>query len=461
MLKIKEDYFRREVRDGYLVGELVKRAWAVQLDILCEIDELCKKYDITYFAYWGTLLGAVRHHGFIPWDDDLDIAMPRPSYNRFLEIAQHELPSHYHIINNYVEEWDNSFTRVTNGSELHIEPISLAENYNCPFSLGIDIFPLDYITRNKQEAQEQKDILSLIGILMSVLAERKRAEKEGSEQKVLENYNISIAESLITLEKTCGIHFEGDISLAKQLNILYDQIASLFTEEESDYLTDFPGYMKSGYVVRKEWFENVERIPFENITIPVPSGYDYILRKSYGDYSIPVKGTSTHGDICFRPQVRLLAEHLDLRAKKDIIEQEQDEILKKIKEKICVKNDNKKVILICNDTYETIVNDTKVIEKLRAVFTLFRERENFVIWWRLSRIDLLEMDIVSKMLPQLTQEYQALVDEYIASDWGILDPGMNIEYALEYCNAYYGVENKISRLFQLSQKPVMIMDFNI
>ena len=91
MLQFPAEFFEREVKDGYLVGEVLKKAWAVQLGILHEIDTICAKYGLTYFAYWGTLIGAVRHQGFIPWDDDLDIAMPRPDYMKFLEVVMDEL----------------------------------------------------------------------------------------------------------------------------------------------------------------------------------------------------------------------------------------------------------------------------------------------------------------------------------------------------------------------------------
>lgn len=457
MLQFPENYFKREVRDGHLVGELIKRAWAVQLDILNSIDLICEKYGLTYFAYWGTLIGAVRHQGFIPWDDDLDIAMPRPDYMRFLEVVQDELSDEYQLLNNYVSEWENSFSRIVKGRDFYSTEEALAGNYNLPFFLGIDIFPLDYISRDEREAKEQCEIMRHIGMLVSVLKERKQAEKENASTDVINEYNESIASSLVLLEKTCGIRFEGDVSLAKQLNILYDQIAGLFTEEESDYLTDFPGYFRSGYIVKKEWFRRIERVPFENITIPIPMGYDGILRKSHGDYTIPIKGDSTHGDVYFRLQIKILADKLDLMVKKEISVKEQCKLLSEIKKN--VQKRQVKYIMVCNDTYETIANDTAVVKKMRSVFKEFEENENIRIWWRPSRIDLPEMCLVEKFLPQLVEEYRELVEEFINSDLGFLDPGVNIDYALDNCCAYYGVENRISRLFQLSDKPVMIMNF--
>lgn len=87
-----DSFFEDEVRDGFFVPSEIKRAWAAELEVLSEIDKICKKHNIQYFADWGTLLATVRHEGFIPWDDDLDIVMKRDDYRRFMEIAQTELP---------------------------------------------------------------------------------------------------------------------------------------------------------------------------------------------------------------------------------------------------------------------------------------------------------------------------------------------------------------------------------
>lgn len=70
-----------EAREGFYVSSIMKRAWAAQIEMLQDIDEVCQQNNICYFADWGTLLGAVRHRGFIPWDDDLDICMLRKDFD--------------------------------------------------------------------------------------------------------------------------------------------------------------------------------------------------------------------------------------------------------------------------------------------------------------------------------------------------------------------------------------------
>ena len=77
----------------------MKRAWAAQLEVLEEIDKVCKKHNIRWFADCGTLLGAVRHRGYIPWDDDMDICMLRPDYIKFNQVAEQELPKSFVVLN--------------------------------------------------------------------------------------------------------------------------------------------------------------------------------------------------------------------------------------------------------------------------------------------------------------------------------------------------------------------------
>ena len=80
----EENYEELNLRDAQII----------MLNILKEIDKICKKHNLIYFLDGGTLLGAVRHKGFIPWDDDVDIGMPREDYRKFLKIAQKELPDY-------------------------------------------------------------------------------------------------------------------------------------------------------------------------------------------------------------------------------------------------------------------------------------------------------------------------------------------------------------------------------
>ena len=124
------------------------RAKAVMVEILKDVDTLCSKHDINYWLDFGTLLGAVRHKGFIPWDDDIDITMPRDDYNRFIEIALRELEPKYFI---QLKRTDKSYTRdwlkIRDRNSVFLEYGTLDK---CDFNkkgIFIDVFPLDRISK--------------------------------------------------------------------------------------------------------------------------------------------------------------------------------------------------------------------------------------------------------------------------------------------------------------------------
>ena len=106
-------FFKDEVRLGFYIPTAVKQAWAANLAVLFEIDSICEKHGITYFADWGSVLGAVRHGGYVPWDDDLDICMKRDDYVRFRAVARDELPQGFVIHDfetkeNHRKTWSNN-----------------------------------------------------------------------------------------------------------------------------------------------------------------------------------------------------------------------------------------------------------------------------------------------------------------------------------------------------------------
>ena len=143
MLNFSEDFFEEEERLGFYIEPMMKKAWAVQLDVLSEVDRICNKYNLSYYAASGTMLGALRHKGYIPWDDDIDIAMKREDYDKFIKIAQSELPSNYYLHSIYTNaEHDCFHAAIMNGKDLR---------HGFPYVAGIDIFVLDYVPADDEE----------------------------------------------------------------------------------------------------------------------------------------------------------------------------------------------------------------------------------------------------------------------------------------------------------------------
>ena len=137
MAEFQESYFQDEIREGFKIDGIMKRAWAAQIEVLEIIDHICRKYGLMYYADWGTLLGTVRHEGFIPWDDDIDIAMKRQDYMRFIEIAKKELPDDCSMLSVYTEdEYAEGFARVVNSRAISFEKEHLKKYHGCPFVVG-------------------------------------------------------------------------------------------------------------------------------------------------------------------------------------------------------------------------------------------------------------------------------------------------------------------------------------
>ena len=307
MLQFPENYFQEETRCGFTVSKTMKHAWAAQMEVLQRIINICEKYGLTYYAFWGTLLGVVRHEGFIPWDDDLDIAFKREDYQRFLQVAGKELPEEYLIINVHTEEeWPHFCARVTNGRTLDISESRLTQFHGCPFAVGVDIFPLDYIPRDKEAAELQKTLLAIIRDVLPLL---KYVMKEEDNAEVdLEEARQTVESGIAKLEEYCRISIERGGNIRSQLLKLYDRLCMIYGSNDGDVLTSYPEYIKgNGFFMPKEWF-GTEKMKFENMTLTVPTGYKQVLTALYGDYMTPVRGNQDHDYPFYGAQLRTLHE---------------------------------------------------------------------------------------------------------------------------------------------------------
>lgn len=294
-MKFEDSYFDGEIRDGFYIYPIMKRAWAVQIKILQEIDRICRRHDIKYFAEWGTLLGAVRHKGFIPWDDDLDVAMLREDFQRFLHYARKELPDIYFLFDISSDEYDQLMARVMNSDKLVLDEEMLDEFYGCPYASGVDIFCIDYLPRDKDEEDTFMEILALTNYAGNHWDTGEISEEEKEE-------------SVKEIEKLTNYHFNPDLPMKRQLLELSNKVSAMYWDAGGDEVS-FPCLMvdRRDYRLPASCYESTIEMPFENIMIPVPVGYDQILRLRYSEnYMVPVKAWGTHDYPFFKSQIEKL-----------------------------------------------------------------------------------------------------------------------------------------------------------
>lgn len=300
-MNVPESFFKGEIRNSFYVEKLMKKVWAAQLEVLHDVDMLCKKHNIQYFADYGTLLGAVRHKGFIPWDDDMDISMKREDYTKFCEIAQKELAGTYEIINIHTDPtWNQLLGRIINGREISFDDERLEKFHNCPFVVGLDIFPLDYLAPNKEEDELQCNIIRILQVTMNELEKDNLKEEE-------------IISTIQAIENMCSVKFDRNRPYIIQIRELKERICMLYTNEESEYVASMGEHACKTppelYVYPKEYYSSAIEVPFEYTTIPIPVGYEKILIQKYGEnYMVPQIGGSNHDYPFYKDQLQLIYE---------------------------------------------------------------------------------------------------------------------------------------------------------
>ena len=142
-LEIPESFYQPEERSNYLVTAERKQLWAVQLDLLNKFQGICKRHNLKYWADGGTLLGAVRHQGFIPWDDDIDIVMLRDDFNKFIDFAQEELNYPYFLSAPSTDPYRCNFSAALVREDTTMLHNNNIPNYPAHLGIQIDIFPYD------------------------------------------------------------------------------------------------------------------------------------------------------------------------------------------------------------------------------------------------------------------------------------------------------------------------------
>lgn len=253
----------------------IKQIQDIELSLYYEFKRICDKYKLRYFGIGGTCIGAVRHKGFIPWDDDIDIAMPYRDYKKFQQIALKELPEYYSLfLPEHHRHWGANFMKLQDDRSTFIEcdRLKWPEDYTGVF---IDIMPIYGMPKGK--TLQYMASLLCEGLLFC---------------NVLQRYSIFEQKSLF--RKIIWI-FNAPIRKLMPFNYyikIIEKIFGKYSFEHSDKIIfgwrKRPGRIHKNYTYQNVFYYNdfkeMTELLFENTAMAVPCGYDQYLKMDFGDY---------------------------------------------------------------------------------------------------------------------------------------------------------------------------------
>ena len=253
--------------------KVLKKLQNVQVEILRDFDKVCKKYSLQYFMLGGSGIGTVRHHGFIPWDDDIDVAMVRKDYDTFLSVIDKEMGDKYKILTPLVDK--NYACNVTHLQKKGTKFVpETSKNLKCDLCIDIDIFPLDNMPDDLKLRNRQLKKTWILNKLIFLC---------GTGEPVIPWKGIK----KIFAKIVCWmIHI-----FLKIFHIsprwLYKKLQKeqkKYNDQECEYMCPFEVTMASRAYISKEELYPLVEMPFESMTVYMPNQYDVYLQRLFGDY---------------------------------------------------------------------------------------------------------------------------------------------------------------------------------
>lgn len=261
----------------------------IALDILIHFAKYCDEHSLKYFLTYGTLIGAVRHKGYIPWDDDIDVWMPRKDYETFIHSFQGH--PYYEVMANEINpDYGKLFAVLNDTRTVKTEKLTRkrCEGTVC---VNIDIFPVDYLPDNPDE---QIELLRKVKSIENKLACLTYAYGRGRTflSTIRKNIGIFIYRTLDTF----------NIITTRKLARQHRQLLSQYSDTNTAGCFANTGFNGMEEVMPLKCFQDQIEMEFESHILKVPKEYDYILRHIYGDYmQLPPESerVSVHSNTCY------------------------------------------------------------------------------------------------------------------------------------------------------------------